>query len=106
MDRTIMKVIGTTMLVVVAVLLVLLFTSFTIIRGTLTDSMYGYKCNDGYAYIKSNSKEYYAGAGDLEQWEDKYNVDLELGDRVLVLCDVSPKETSPTEIKILYLIEL
>lgn len=93
---------------VIIVIICLMFwvTPLALIKGTLTDTMYDLKCQEGSAYIKSNSKEYYAGAGNLEQWGSKFNADLELGDSVVILCKVSPNETAPTEISILYLWEI
>lgn len=85
--------------------LILLCTPLTLIKGTLTNRMLTCRSSDGHAYIREG-KKYYAARGSIAEWNDKYHVDLELGDTVLILCEKSVHETAPTEIRILYLCEM
>lgn len=85
--------------------LILLCTPLTLIKGTLTNRMQGCRSSEGHAYI-SGGREYYAARGSIAEWNDKYHVDLELGDTVLILCEKSAHETAPTEIRILFLCEI
>lgn len=89
----------------ISISLIIIFTPLAVIKGTLSDQMGSLKWPEGCAFIDNDHGEY-AGGMTLDEMSKKYGEELQLDDDVLVICLVSPKETSPTMIKILYLLEI
>lgn len=91
--------------------MVIMFTPLSLVKGTLTNKMAGITRKNGYAYIYIEkdfpyTKEWLCASGSMREWNKRYHVNLEYGDKVVALCRISPKETAPTETRLYWIWEV
>lgn len=91
--------------------MVIMFTPLSLVKGTLTNKMADITRKNGYAYIyvEKNlpyTRDWLLSHGSMKEWSKQYHVNLEYGDKVLVLCRISSKETAPKEAQLYYMWEL